>query len=154
MRYEYAVSVYVFNHDMTAILMVQRRKAPFVGMWVPPGGHVEDGETPVRCARREVMEETGLDIRVVDFQTGTPLVLDEQTVRLPSPVHVQVEHIDGDHRHVDFVFVGELAGEKDTIPSALSDHARWITVTDLDGLDMPRNVRETANYLFRCRREE
>lgn len=28
------------------------------GMWVPPGGHSESGETMLECARREMREET------------------------------------------------------------------------------------------------
>lgn len=33
--------------------------------WVPPGGHMERGETPSEAARREASEETGLDIELV-----------------------------------------------------------------------------------------
>lgn len=31
---------------------------PHAGLWVPPGGHCEDGESLERCARREFEEET------------------------------------------------------------------------------------------------
>jgi 8-oxo-dGTP pyrophosphatase MutT (NUDIX family) len=31
------------------------------GMWVPPGGHCELGESMEVCARREMREETGYD---------------------------------------------------------------------------------------------
>ena len=30
-----------------------------------PKGHVEQGETPVQCAVREVKEETGLDVEII-----------------------------------------------------------------------------------------
>ena len=33
--------------------------------WVIPGGGLEPGETPEQCTRREMQEETGLDVQVV-----------------------------------------------------------------------------------------
>ncbi|MCZ8206488.1 NUDIX hydrolase [Gemmatimonas sp.] len=35
------------------------------GVWQFPGGHLEWGESVADCARREVREETGLEVRVV-----------------------------------------------------------------------------------------
>src|SRR5690606_31302064 len=43
-----------------AVLLVQRGKGSFTGLWSLPGGHVEPGETTREAARREVGEETGV----------------------------------------------------------------------------------------------
>ncbi|MCQ2273535.1 MAG: NUDIX hydrolase [Bacteroidales bacterium] len=43
------------------LLLVQRGKDPFAGMWAFPGGFLEENETLEECARRELKEETGLD---------------------------------------------------------------------------------------------
>lgn len=49
----------ILNKAMTKILMVQ----PFGGKsWSFPKGKVNEGETDIDCASREVMEETGVDI--------------------------------------------------------------------------------------------
>ena len=44
------------------VLLVHRR----LGIWLQPGGHVDPGETPWEAARRETVEETGIDVRFVD----------------------------------------------------------------------------------------
>ncbi|HQT46971.1 MAG: phosphohydrolase [Acidocella sp. 20-63-7] len=42
------------------ILLIRRGKPPGLGLWSLPGGKQELGETAQACARRELLEETGL----------------------------------------------------------------------------------------------
>ena len=45
------------------VLLGERTGAHGAGTWAFPGGHLEYGESPEDCARREVLEETGLQVR-------------------------------------------------------------------------------------------
>ena len=54
-----AASVALIDRDK--VLLIQRARKPYFGMWSLPGGRLEPGETPEQAAQREVMEETGLN---------------------------------------------------------------------------------------------
>lgn len=49
------------------VLLVRRGRAPRKGLWSLPGGLQEIGETVFAAARREVLEETGLTIEVMEL---------------------------------------------------------------------------------------
>lgn len=49
------------------VLLIRRGKPPKMGEWSLPGGAQELGEPIQQALRREVKEETGLDVEVLDF---------------------------------------------------------------------------------------
>lgn len=56
-----ATEAWVFTPDYGRVLLVQHRWRG----WVPPGGKVDPGEHPYAGARREVAEETGLNVEPI-----------------------------------------------------------------------------------------
>ena len=55
----------VFQGDR--ILLVKRGQEPGLGLWTIPGGAVDVGETVERAVKREIEEETGLQVEVLDL---------------------------------------------------------------------------------------
>ena len=49
------------------VLLCQRGKPPNVGSWTLPGGAQDIGETCEQAARRELMEECGLEVGEMHF---------------------------------------------------------------------------------------
>jgi 8-oxo-dGTP pyrophosphatase MutT (NUDIX family) len=47
----------------TDILVLKHKNG---GHWSFPKGHVEEGETEIETAKREIMEETGIDVLIQD----------------------------------------------------------------------------------------
>lgn len=49
------------------LLLARRRDEPFAGCWDLPGGFVEEDEHPLAALRRELLEETGLEVEPLEF---------------------------------------------------------------------------------------
>lgn len=47
------------------VLLIRRAREPFKGEWAIPGGRIEENETAEACAKREMREETGLEVEII-----------------------------------------------------------------------------------------
>ena len=67
---EYSCGAVVFTREGGGIRYVIIKSCE--GIYGLPKGHMEAGETEEECALREILEETGLSVRLVDgFRTET-----------------------------------------------------------------------------------
>ena len=53
--------------DEGRLLLVRRAGDPYEGTWDLPGGFLEEAEAPLDALRRELLEETGLEVEPVEF---------------------------------------------------------------------------------------
>ncbi len=110
-------------------VLVTRRPAGahLEGLWEFPGGKIEPPETPEECACREVWEETGLQVQVVN--------------RLPEVVHAYPERT----VHLHFCLCTVVGG---SLNPTLQE-ARWMALSDLATLPMPAaNLEVVADQLI------
>lgn len=73
-RPAYTADVLLVSHDENSrpmLLLIRRGGEPFRGSWALPGGFVDEGETSIEAARRELQEETGV---ALDSTDGLKLV--------------------------------------------------------------------------------
>ncbi|MGE0709897.1 MAG: phosphopantothenoylcysteine decarboxylase [Planctomycetota bacterium] len=59
-------SICLFAPARGAVLLGRRLRPPYAGAWAFPGGAIEEGESAWEAARRELREETGLELEGVE----------------------------------------------------------------------------------------
>ncbi len=121
-----SAAIVVDEHNR--VLLGRRNKEPNFGRWVLPGGKIEPFETIEDAVRREVAEETGLQVDVTG-QVGTFQIID------PS------RH---EHRVIVYSWARPVAGEVGA-NSDLLDLA-FVTPDEVRSMDVTEIVREVLTY--------
>lgn len=69
---------------------------PISGEWHFPGGHLEDREEPEETIRREIREETGLDVEVHQLLDATTTSWDDVEKPVRLLFHCESEEMDAE----------------------------------------------------------
>ncbi len=56
------VGAFIFSSDGKLLLGKNRKGGVYPGLWTVPGGGIKEGETKLAALKREILEETGVDI--------------------------------------------------------------------------------------------
>ena len=128
----FTVAVFVVHAGQ--VLLHPHRK---VGLWLPPGGHVEPHELPDDAALRETREETGLRVRLVG-STGIDHDAPGSPRQLVRPEGIQVEDISPGHQHIDLIYFAEVIGAQGSpAPDPCGDEPGMEWVDEAGLLDRP-----------------
>jgi ADP-ribose pyrophosphatase YjhB (NUDIX family) len=122
-----SVNVLIEN-EAGEILMIRRSDN---GNWAIPGGAIDLGESLIQAAKRETLEETGIECEingVIGIYT--------------DPKHIVLYTSNGEARQeFSIVVTGRATGGEPT-SSNESTEVVWVPTAKLDGLQMHRSMRE------------
>lgn len=99
------------------LLLIERGNPPFEGRWALPGGFVDQGEQVAQAAPRELAEETGLQVDVLEL-----LGVYDTPGRDPRGWTVSV------------VYIARLEDRPQVMGADDASDARWFAVDELPAL--------------------
>ena len=113
-------SALVFDEPRERVLLTRRADN---GRWCLPGGGMDPGESAAECCAREVLEETGLEVRVTKL------------VGIYTTPDLLIEYPDGNKiQPVAFSFEVEITGGELGLSDETTGYG-WYTVTEMENMD-------------------
>ncbi len=129
MKRHFTTTVYLLKDNQVLLLFHPKLKK-----WLPPGGHIEEDESPPMAARREVLEETGLEFIFIHEEN---IWIDRWNAKsFERPYLCLMEEIPEHkgvpaHQHMDFIYLGKPIGNQTPISE---DPIRWFNLEEIEAL--------------------
>jgi len=141
MRKHFTATAFIIDSNNRTLLLWHKR----LMRWMPPGGHVDENETPEEAAARECKEETGLDVEIHgekhdDLFERNP----HEGQMLKKPIALLMELIpkcekrdEDEHYHMDFLYIAHPVDEsQDTIlAEEEGEEMRWFTRKEIEKMN-------------------
>lgn len=133
---DFTVAVFVVHQQH--VLLHPHAK---IGIWLPPGGHIDAPELPDEAAIREVWEEAGIEIEL-HGERGIALDGPDLPLQLVRPEGIQLENISPGHQHIDLIYFARVVDPPLVEMPEVFEPMRWVKAEEFAEIGI--NVEVTA----------
>ena len=138
------------------ILLIKHKK---LGVWLTPGGHLEDGDLPHQAAQREFWEETGIKVEAVGYESedfmplpfkiGLHWVSKENYQKRLKGEQPLKQWKRGCEQHFDLGYsVKPVAGLEYKKNVEETEGIAWFTLEEVKNLDTFEDVKKAIEMAF------
>ncbi len=145
MKTDLVVAGYIIHQNK--VLLIHHRK---LDLWLPVGGHIDENETPDQALLREIKEEVGIDVKILN-QSDIP---SDGNIKynLATPFYANVHSV-GDHNHCCLFYICKVINSGQLKISKELKNFEWFTKDDLNKDCIPADVKNQclkALKLYNC----
>ena len=140
MKYNKSITATVYVINDGKVLLHQHKKYK---TWFPLGGHIEEDEFPHEAAVREVKEESGFDVTLIETELAPPIEL-ARVKRIPAPFCLLHEGTPGVENFFDFIYIAKT---NEIVPHPANDESKefkWFSYDELKTWDIKPHIKNTA----------
>ncbi|MBS3149888.1 NUDIX domain-containing protein [Candidatus Woesearchaeota archaeon] len=146
-KIDFTVEVYIVYRNRVLL-----RKHDKYKIWLSIGGHIELDEDPLEAAVREVKEEVGLDIKIIDdllkFRKH-----DVNYKELIPPKFMNRHRINENHEHISLVYFATTNSDKLMLSiTEKSEECKWFSIDELD--DSSYGINDNVRFYAKQALEE
>ena len=145
-RNKFTATGFVFN-EHGQILMIKHKQ---YGKWLPPGGHVDENELPCKAVAREVLEETGVSVKVLSSVSHLD-ISGGVAKELPLPLRIMHVDVDGTglRNYIDLLYLCRAINTNTTPQESEVDGIGWFSPEETMNLDTFEDVIKTIESAIR-----
>lgn len=124
-------AAFIFRNGRVLMAKRSSKANIFPNQYELPGGKIEFGEEPREALKREIMEELGVRIRVIE------------------PFHVYNYIVyDGKAHYIEIVFLVELLDDESRIELKEHEDIKWVNRNELESITMSDETKRAVQRGF------
>lgn len=143
----YRLTIYLLDIERKFVLLRKGEIGLNANYYRPLCAAMNTSENPLQTLRRLVRGLGDVSFEFLGHASAMPQVFDRESVRLFSPLHVQVTALDEKTEYIDFVYVGRITQPNLPVHQGEGQALGWFNLSNL--YHAPEHVKQVIRSVLR-----